>query len=124
MDAGGVQPGGVGGNRVHAEGRVVHSGRFAGPGRWVEPFLRARPGRCQWRLRCSDHDRDDGSDPDGLLDTMRKVGFDLSEGGGRDYALHTEATFVPAERITGLLLTPELLRTSEFVCGTVPIPDH
>ncbi|WP_326648683.1 MULTISPECIES: DUF6461 domain-containing protein [unclassified Streptomyces] len=66
----------------------------------------------------------DGSDPDGLVDTMRKVGFDLSEGGGRDYALHTEATFAPAERITGVLLTPELLRTSEFVCGTVPIPDH
>ncbi|MER5464406.1 DUF6461 domain-containing protein [Streptomyces sp. NPDC002668] len=44
--------------------------------------------------------------------------------GTRDYALHTEATFAPAERITGVLPTPELLRTSEFVCGTVPIPDH
>ncbi|MEH0984602.1 DUF6461 domain-containing protein [Micromonospora sp. CPCC 205556] len=64
----------------------------------------------------------DGSDPDGLLEVMRQVGFDLSEDDDASYELHTEATFALAEHLTGIRLTPELLEAATYACGTVPIP--
>jgi len=62
-----------------------------------------------------------GSDPDGLVDVMQQVGFDLSDGEERDYGMRTEAAFALSERITGVRLTRELLE-SEFVAGTAPVP--
>ena len=62
-----------------------------------------------------------GSDPDGLVEVMRQVGFDLSEDGAR-YELHTEATFALAEHLTGIRLTPELLQSATYLCGTAPVP--
>nr|WP_042190418.1 DUF6461 domain-containing protein [Kibdelosporangium sp. MJ126-NF4]CTQ94873.1 hypothetical protein [Kibdelosporangium sp. MJ126-NF4] len=59
-----------------------------------------------------------GSDPDGLADVMQQVGFDFDGG----HTLHTEATFALAEHLTQVRLTPELLRSAEYMCGTVSLP--
>ncbi|MDJ0345055.1 DUF6461 domain-containing protein [Streptomyces sp. H10-C2] len=64
----------------------------------------------------------DGRDPDGLEPVMRQVGFDLSTGDDRDYQLNTEAAFALAEHLTEVRLTPELLESAEFLCGTAPLP--
>ncbi|QGN45545.1 hypothetical protein GKC29_00850 [Micromonospora sp. WMMC415] len=64
----------------------------------------------------------DGSDPDGLVDVMRQVGFDLSEDDDASYELHTEAAFALAEHLTGVRLTPELLQSATFVCGAAAVP--
>ncbi|MFR9777071.1 DUF6461 domain-containing protein [Micromonospora sp. MS34] len=64
----------------------------------------------------------DGSDPDGLVEVMRQVGFDLSEDDDASYELHTEAAFALAEHLTGVRLTPELLETATYICGTAPAP--
>jgi len=66
--------------------------------------------------------RRQGSDPDGLVEVMRQVGFDLSEGEDRGYELHSEAAFALAEHLTGVRLTPELLDSATYVCGTAPVP--
>ena len=64
----------------------------------------------------------DDSDPDGLVEVMRQVGFDLSENDYASYELRTEAAFALAEYLTGVRLTPELLETAIYVCGTAPVP--
>lgn len=64
----------------------------------------------------------EGSDPDGSVEDMRAVGFDLSEDEDGDFELESEAAFALAERLTGVRLTRELLDTSEFVGGEVPLP--
>jgi hypothetical protein len=61
-----------------------------------------------------------GSTPDALLDTMRAVGFDLSEEGEDEH--YPEATLALAERLTGVRITPELLEEASFACGIVPVP--
>lgn len=48
---------------------------------------------------------------------MQQVGFDLSDGEDRDYALHTEATLALTEHLTGVRLTAELLDSAEYLCG-------
>ena len=63
--------------------------------------------------------RRDGSDPDALVDVMEQVGFDVRSGDGER---HTEAAFALAEHLTGVRLTPELLGSAPFVCGTAPVP--
>jgi hypothetical protein len=63
-----------------------------------------------------------GSDPDGLADMMRQVGFDLRADEDRSFELHTEAAFALAEYLTGVRLTPELLDSATFLCGTAPLP--
>lgn len=60
-------------------------------------------------------DRRDGTDPDGLADIMRQVGFDHPE-------LHTESAFALAQHLTGVRLTPELLESATYLCGTAPVP--
>jgi hypothetical protein len=67
-------------------------------------------------------DRRDGSDPDGLVEIMELVGFDLRPADDRNGDLHTEATFALAEHLTGVRLTPHLLESATFVCGTAPVP--
>lgn len=66
--------------------------------------------------------RRDGSDPDGLLRVMRKVGFDPRGSDERRHEQRTEAVFALAEYITGLRLTAELLDSATYVCGTAPAP--
>jgi hypothetical protein len=64
-----------------------------------------------------------GSDPDGLVDVMRQVGFDLNpDEEERDYELHTEAAFALAEHLTGVRLTPALLESAEYICGVAQLP--
>ncbi|MER5605532.1 DUF6461 domain-containing protein [Micromonospora tulbaghiae] len=63
----------------------------------------------------------DGSDPDGLVQVMRQVGFDLSDDDA-DYTVHTEAAFALAEHLTGVRLTPEFLESATYLCGTAPVP--
>ena len=76
------------------------------------------------------HDRD-GSDPDGLVTSMREVGFvveeveELEEGeeaDADDADIVTAAAFALAERVTGVRLTPEFLEDAPFVEGLAPIP--
>ncbi|TDD50890.1 hypothetical protein E1263_30505 [Kribbella antibiotica] len=62
----------------------------------------------------------EGADPDGLVDVMEHVGFDLRSGDDRDYSLHTEATFALAEHLTGIRVTEDLLETSTYLCGRAP----
>ena len=64
----------------------------------------------------------DGSHADELLTEMRESGFDLRDDRDRDYALHTEAAFALAHRLTGIRLTPELFASAEFTCGIAPLP--
>ncbi|KUL20760.1 DUF6461 domain-containing protein [Streptomyces regalis] len=67
----------------------------------------------------------DGSHPDELLEDMRESGFDLvehEEHDDREYEGLTGASFALAHRITGIRLTPELLESAEFTCGTAPVP--
>ena len=63
-----------------------------------------------------------GTDAASAADTMRSVGFDLSDADDRDYELHTEAAFALAEHITGVRLAPDLLRFANFVIGYAPGP--
>ena len=65
-----------------------------------------------------------GSDPDGLLDPMRDVGFDVTD----TYSpysegpwVQTEAAFALAERLTGVTVMPKLLLNSEFPAGWVNV---
>ncbi|TDB88248.1 DUF6461 domain-containing protein [Actinomadura sp. 7K534] len=65
----------------------------------------------------------DDSPPDGFMELMEEVGFDLREENDeyeRDFSMTTEATFALAERLTGVHLTPELLDKATFVTGLVP----
>lgn len=62
-----------------------------------------------------------GSDPDGLVDVMQRVGFDLRDDEDRDYELHTEAAFALAEHLTGVRLTAELLESADYLCGLAPL---
>ncbi len=63
-----------------------------------------------------------GSDPDGLVEVMRQVGFDMQEDTDRSFELTTEAAFALAEHITGVRLTPEFLDSATFLCGTTAGP--
>jgi Family of unknown function (DUF6461) len=64
----------------------------------------------------------EGSDPDGLLDVMRQVGFDLREDEERDFERHTEAAFALAAHLTGVQLRPEHLDSASYLCGIAPLP--
>ncbi|WP_130337091.1 DUF6461 domain-containing protein [Micromonospora kangleipakensis] len=60
-----------------------------------------------------------GSDPDGLVEVMRRVGFDLD---GDDYDRCDEAAFALAAHLTGVRFTADLLASAEYLCGTVRLP--
>lgn len=62
-----------------------------------------------------------GPEAEAIAEQMRACGFDLSEGDDRDFALHTEATFALAERLTGVRLTAQTLREARYLCGVAAI---
>ncbi|MEV0532518.1 DUF6461 domain-containing protein [Kitasatospora sp. NPDC050463] len=64
----------------------------------------------------------DGSDADAVAELLAKVGFDVSAADDRDIERTTTAAFALGEELTGLRLTPEWLRTAEFVIGYAPEP--
>ncbi|WP_262402355.1 DUF6461 domain-containing protein [Actinomadura sp. CNU-125] len=61
-----------------------------------------------------------GSAPDGLVESMAEVGFELRGWDDREPSLHTEAAFALAERLTGVRVTAELLDKATFAAGIVP----
>ncbi|MGP3974150.1 DUF6461 domain-containing protein [Streptomyces sp. 8N114] len=62
----------------------------------------------------------EGSDAEQVAGVLRESGFDLREGEERDFRLCTEAAFALAARLTGVLLTPQLLDSLRYTGGLVP----
>jgi hypothetical protein len=63
-----------------------------------------------------------GTSPDELLDAMHHSGFQFwDETSDTAEFLATEAAFALAEHLTGVRITPELLRDTTFVCGSAEI---
>lgn len=61
-----------------------------------------------------------GAEPDELLDVMRRIGFHLEvEDPEPDFS--PQAAFALAEHLTGVAVTPALLRDTTFTCATVRI---
>ncbi|MFE6104175.1 DUF6461 domain-containing protein [Streptomyces laurentii] len=58
-----------------------------------------------------------GSTPDALLDAMHHAGFPFEESPEPD--LSSPAAFALAEHVTGVALTPALLRDTTFTCATI-----
>lgn len=61
-----------------------------------------------------------GSAPDGLRDVMERIGFPLEEE-APETDLSSPAAFALAEELTGVAVTPALLRDTTFTCATVRI---
>ncbi|MEU9358619.1 DUF6461 domain-containing protein [Streptomyces sp. NPDC048301] len=61
-----------------------------------------------------------GAAPDELLDVMRRTGFHFDDD-DPETDLSSPAAFALAEHLTGVEITPELLRTTTFTCATVRI---
>lgn len=61
-----------------------------------------------------------GSTPDELLPLMRDVGCDLDDDSDTDVYDDKAAVLALAERLTGVRLTEELLRTTDYLLGHVP----
>ncbi|WP_432105686.1 DUF6461 domain-containing protein [Streptomyces sp. bgisy091] len=61
-----------------------------------------------------------GAAPDGLLDVMRRTGFHFDDD-DPETDLSSPAAFALAEHLTGVAITPELLRSTTFTCATVLI---
>jgi hypothetical protein len=59
-----------------------------------------------------------GEVPDELAETMKRIDSVPS----RFFDLHDGPAFILAERLTGITLTPQLLKESTFLCGVVPEP--
>jgi hypothetical protein len=94
---------------------VSHSSGAGGPDRfcWLEDgevrawFEPPAPGRRE------------GGAAGTLREAMRSAGFDV-EGDGSGFSV--AAAFALAEHLTGVRVTPELLRESSFLCGLAPRP--
>lgn len=95
-------------------------------------FLWARHGTIRLHFEPPHPGKRDGSDPDGLVEAMREVGFATHPadahpaerepvGAERHSAGETDdrAALALAERLTGVRLTPELLDETTYVCGVV-----
>jgi Family of unknown function (DUF6461) len=63
-----------------------------------------------------------GSDPDGMVDVLPRLGFDLARDEDRHYERYKEAAFALAEHITGVRLTAEILESADFLCGLARLP--
>ncbi|MEV7510379.1 DUF6461 domain-containing protein [Streptomyces sp. NPDC091201] len=62
-----------------------------------------------------------GTTPDALLDVMERMGFPLDEETPEE-DLSAPAAFALAEHLTGIAVTPELLRDTTFACATLRLP--
>jgi hypothetical protein len=67
-----------------------------------------------------------GSDPDGLVQVMRDVGFDLEDGQQSEAAVaegvaaRSGTVFALAEYLTGVKLTAQLLEELTYLCAVAP----
>ncbi|MDX2543994.1 DUF6461 domain-containing protein [Streptomyces sp. WI04-05B] len=88
----------------------------------VDTFLWAedRANRLTFEPAVPDHRW--GTTPDELLDAMHHSGFQFGDeiSDAADY-LAAEAAFAFAEHLTGVRITPELLRDTTFICGSAEI---
>ncbi|MFJ2095442.1 DUF6461 domain-containing protein [Streptomyces sp. NPDC087901] len=67
-------------------------------------------------------DRRWGTTPDELLEAMHHCGFQFwNETSDTAEHLAAEATFALAEHLTGVRITPELLKNTPFICGSAEI---
>jgi hypothetical protein len=66
-------------------------------------------------------DRRSGTDPDGLIDVMTQVGFDLRPLEERDPSMRTGASFALAEHLTGVRIAQQSLDTAEYACAKAPL---
>jgi hypothetical protein len=62
-----------------------------------------------------------GADPDGLVDVLREIGFDLSDEEDCGYEHCTEKTMVLCEYLTGLRFTEELMADADYLSGLVTL---
>jgi hypothetical protein len=63
-----------------------------------------------------------GTNPDELLEVMHHSGFQFwDEISDTADHLAAEAAFALAEHLTGVRITPELLKDTAFVCGSAEI---
>lgn len=63
-----------------------------------------------------------GTSPDELLETMHHIGFQFWEETSDTADDHSQAAaFALAEHLTGVRITPELLRDTTFTCGSAKI---
>jgi hypothetical protein len=63
-----------------------------------------------------------GADPDGMVDVLVDIGFDLGDDEDHDYENYPEKTMVLCRRLTGLTITEQGLREAEFLSGLVTLP--
>ncbi|MFI0354033.1 DUF6461 domain-containing protein [Actinomadura sp. 9N407] len=63
-----------------------------------------------------------GTSADALLGTMREAGFDLADGDDDANLDCDHAAFALAEHLTGVRITPEILREGSYLCGATPYP--
>ncbi|RMI47197.1 hypothetical protein EBO15_03145 [Actinomadura harenae] len=61
-----------------------------------------------------------GSAPDGLLDEMREIGFDLDPETD-EIGPSTSGAFALAERLTGVRVTEALVEGASFLCGEAAV---
>jgi hypothetical protein len=92
-------------------------------------FLWARDGEVLLEFDPADASRRSGSDPDGLLEILDRLGFDTAggdgagpgdDGGWGDEVRHRERSLALAEQLTGVRITLEALEAATFTCGTLP----
>lgn len=86
----------------------------------VGTFLRAEDGVLRLEFDPMFPEDRRGTAPDELLDVMERTGFHL-DGEPPETDLSSLAAFALAEHLTGVAVTPELLRDTEFSCATVRI---
>ncbi|MCH0542993.1 hypothetical protein I3F58_26245 [Streptomyces sp. MUM 203J] len=85
----------------------------------VDHFSRYVDGERRLRLEPLFPDARDGAEADGVAALLREVGFDVRTEGG-DLGAATEAAFALAERMTGVRVTPRLMDSATFLCGSAP----
>ncbi|MYV97722.1 hypothetical protein GT354_05400 [Streptomyces sp. SID3343] len=86
----------------------------------VDAFLWVEDGEVRLSFEPSVPEVRWGSNPDDSLDAMRAAGFDFSPEPPDTYA-PASASFAFAEHLTGVRLSPDVIRDSSFQCGLVPV---
>ncbi|BCL18189.1 DUF6461 domain-containing protein [Streptomyces tuirus] len=88
----------------------------------VDSFLWAENGTKRLSFEPGVPDHRWGTTPDELLEVMHRIGFQFwAETSDTEENLSEAAAFALAEHLTGVHITPELLRETTFTCGSTRI---
>lgn len=91
-------------------------------------FLWARDGEVLLEFDPADAGRRGGSDPDGLVEVLDRLGFDTASEDARDgwgdEARYRERSSALAEQLTGVPVTLAALEAATFTCATLPGHDE